>query len=329
MTYPRITLVTPSFQQADFLEETIQSVLSQKYENLEYIIIDGGSTDGSTAIIEKYAAQLAHWESQPDRGQSHAINKGWQRATGHIIGWLNSDDLLLPNALREVAVAFEANPQATLVYGGTLIFEKNKKSYVDRGTRINFDLENLARMNLPQQSSFYKRKILAEQGFLDETFHYSMDFELFVRICSNYEVAEADATWAAFRQHAHSKTGTHLSGFFEDNRRIMSRLLRSLDGGEAWIEDMKNLGLYVAEDVCYAVSHRYSEENIRQIWLMYLEEVATSLRYNLAYEPLRCVLTYVETAHADFFRHSKKMKRANQLRHIPAFFIKKIRLFWK
>src|SRR5579862_8824120 len=107
--WPRITVVTPSFQQGRFLEETIRSVLGQGYPNLDYIVIDGGSTDQSVEIIQKYAAQLSYWVSEPDHGQANAVNKGFQRSTGEILGWLNSDDLLLPGALFTIGRAFARN----------------------------------------------------------------------------------------------------------------------------------------------------------------------------------------------------------------------------
>ncbi|MBZ0305900.1 MAG: glycosyltransferase, partial [Anaerolineae bacterium] len=115
--YPRITVVTPSYNQGQYLEATIRSVLSQNYPNLEYIVIDGGSTDTSTAIIQKYADQLAYWVSEKDRGQTHAINKGFQRGTGEVMGWLNSDDILLPGTLHAVGRAFAQDSSLKVVSG--------------------------------------------------------------------------------------------------------------------------------------------------------------------------------------------------------------------
>ena len=115
--YPSISIVTPSFNQGEFLEDTLKSVLAQAYPELEYIVVDGGSTDDSVDIIQRYAEQLDWWVSEADHGQSEAINKGFRQATGELIGWVNSDDLLMPGTLLKVAEAFENNPDAVLVYG--------------------------------------------------------------------------------------------------------------------------------------------------------------------------------------------------------------------
>src|SRR5918993_5944601 len=122
MDYPRITVVTPSFNQGRFIEETILSVVGQQYPDLEYIVIDGGSTDETVEVIRRYEGRLAHWVSEPDGGQAHAINKGLARATGDILAWLNSDDLYLPGALAFVASALKSNEGPELLFGNCLHF---------------------------------------------------------------------------------------------------------------------------------------------------------------------------------------------------------------
>ena len=125
---PKVSIVTPSFNQASFLEQTLRSVLEQDYPNLEYIVIDGGSTDGSVEIINKYADQLAYWQSQPDQGQTDAINQGFAHATGEILAWLNSDDLLLPGAVSAAVRALEEHPEAAMVYGDALLINAQGKT---------------------------------------------------------------------------------------------------------------------------------------------------------------------------------------------------------
>src|SRR5437773_6556922 len=134
MAWPRISVITPSFNQGQFLEETIRSVLLQGYPNLDYIIIDGGSTDGSVEVVKKYEPWLTYWVSEPDRGQSHAINKGWQRAHGDVLAWLNSDDTYNPDALRCAAEALQQNPAAGMVY--------SDMNYIDVSSNVIYRLRS-------------------------------------------------------------------------------------------------------------------------------------------------------------------------------------------
>ncbi len=183
--WPRITVVTPSYNQAEFIEETIRSVLLQDYPNLEYIVIDGGSTDGSVEIIEKYSPWLAYWCSEPDRGQSHAINKGLARSTGEIMGWINSDDMFYPGALRAAA---EGLSDADLFLGGMVKVRREGSDLVEVKRSTPFEgqpiheFRILARgprhgFHFFQPSLFWARHLWTRAGELDETFHYVMDRE--------------------------------------------------------------------------------------------------------------------------------------------------------
>ena len=178
--YTKISIITPSYNQGQFFEETIQSVLGQNYPNLEYIIIDGGSTDNSIEIIQKYEKYLAYWESTKDRGQSHAINKGLSKATGEILAWLNSDDKYEAGTFNFIANYFYQNKDVDLLYGDVNIINKEgeiikKKHEVDFdkavGCSIGFGLI------IPQQSSFWRRKIYDTLGGVKEDFYYNMDGE--------------------------------------------------------------------------------------------------------------------------------------------------------
>ncbi len=205
---PRITLITPSFQQAPFLEECLTSVHSQGYPNLEHFVVDGGSTDGSKAIIERHAASLAWWCSEPDRGQSHAINKGLERATGEVFGWLNSDDVLLPGALQRIGETFAADPNL-LVLSGARVFRSGTG---DRVLPLDdpSDPEQLfVSPRINQQSTFYRMGAVREVGSLEERLHYVMDYELWQQVLFRRGTSGVRIVpWelAVFRSHAESKT---------------------------------------------------------------------------------------------------------------------------
>ena len=186
--WPRFSIVTPSYNQEQFIEETIRSVLLQGYPNLEYIIIDGGSKDKSVEIIKKYEQYLTYWTSEPDRGQSHAINKGWQKCTGNYLAWMNSDDCYLPNALTYTIKAF-LKYNCDFIYGSTYIGSSiEEKQIMDERKTREFKLKNLLKFFygteyiIPSQSVFVSRPLLDQVGFLDEDLHYCMDLDLFVRI---------------------------------------------------------------------------------------------------------------------------------------------------
>lgn len=204
---PLVTIVTPSYNQAPYLEETIKSVLSQTYNKIEYIIIDGGSEDGSLDVIGKYADYLAHWVSEKDRGQTEAINKGFDLAHGEILAWLNSDDTLLPNAVEEAVQFLQANQEIGLVYGDA--------NYIDEKSRVigkfpasQTDLKRLRRgyVHIPQQASFFRKTLWDQVGPLDPEFFFAMDYDLWVRIASVSEIRYVPRTWANFRLHRDAKT---------------------------------------------------------------------------------------------------------------------------
>ncbi len=180
---PRVTVVTPSFNQARFLEATILSVLNQGYPNLEYIVMDGGSTDGSVDIIRRYERRLSSWTSGRDAGQSDAINRGFERSTGPILAWLNSDDAYLPGTLDFAARFFAAHPKVDLIYGDTVLIDTGDRPLrtlrevpFSRGAMLH------DAVNLSQPVSFWRREAFFDAGRLREDFHYCMDTDLWVRM---------------------------------------------------------------------------------------------------------------------------------------------------
>jgi len=183
---PRITVVTPSFNQGRFIEKTIDSVLSQAYPNLEYIIIDGGSKDETVEIVKRYEKHLSYWVSEPDRGQSHAINKGMERSSGHLLTWLNSDDWYVPGALWRFADLFRANPDAGVVVGAGKIVDLKGRDLHYKTPNGNITLGSMfcwaSGGNFMQPSSMFSRTAWNAAGPVDESIHIAMDLDLWLRM---------------------------------------------------------------------------------------------------------------------------------------------------
>ena len=206
MELPRISIVTPSYNQASFLEETILSVLNQNYADLEYIIIDGGSSDGSVEIIRRREDRLAYWESAHDRGQVHAINKGLERATGDIFAFINSDDVYLPGAFSAVVSYFQSNPDCKWLCGDTIFFGPGHRTELFKATVPKSAAHALAwEAHCPQPGMFWKRE-LASSGFKEE-WSYDFDHEMYVRLLlDGHRCEHLPIPLAAYRLHAASKT---------------------------------------------------------------------------------------------------------------------------
>lgn len=229
--WPRISIVTPSYNQAQFLEETIRSVLLQGYPNLEYIIMDGGSTDGSVDIIHKYEPWLSYWISEPDNGQSDAINKGWLRARGEILAWINSDDTYEPNALQKVAEFFMKNKDVDMVYGDCNIIDKTSQ-FKEKCPTMDFDLEALVcnKWFIPQQSTFIRRKVLEVVGILNVDLHLVMDWELWLRIAmKEFKICYLPHTLANFRIWAAAKTSSQSERSGEEKIKVLNNLFGTTD----------------------------------------------------------------------------------------------------
>ena len=186
LKYPKISIVTPSYNQGQYIEETILSVLGQNYHNLEYIIIDGGSTDNSVEIIKKYEKQLTYWISEKDTGQSHAINKGFEMATGEILGWLNSDDLYMPNILHYIAVSIQKSGSG-IYFGNCIHFKENKR--VETWGSDVLSASNSAPLEqidfIIQPSSFWTNDVWKKNKELNENIHFGFDWEWFLRAKRN------------------------------------------------------------------------------------------------------------------------------------------------
>lgn len=203
---PLVTIVTPSFNQADFLERTILSVLNQDYPNIEYIVIDGGSTDGSVDIIKKYEDRIAFWISEPDNGQSQAINKGFKKATGEIFNWLNSDDLLMPSATTIAVHYLGKHPDCGMVYGDRLIVDENDN--VLACVELPYFRRCFYRFGrfLPQETGFFRRDLWNRVNGLDENLHISMDRDLWLKFMKISRIYHIPFVMGSWRQHASAKS---------------------------------------------------------------------------------------------------------------------------
>lgn len=216
MKYPKLSIVTPSYNQARFLEQTICSILDQKYPNLEYIIIDGGSTDDSVSIIKKYSKHLAFWVSEHDKGQAHAINKGFQKSTGDLVAWQNSDDYYLPGAFKAIAEAFFSH-RADVYYGHKHNVDVNGRilrslCYVPYSLQRNI----YGGMVMANQSAFWRRELFCEIGYLDEKLHYALDYDFFLRMGMHNVRFHLINDWlGCLRMHQETKT-TLNNSFWQD-----------------------------------------------------------------------------------------------------------------
>jgi len=227
--WPRVSIVTPSYNQVLFIEETIRSVLLQGYPNLEYIIIDGGSTDGSAEIIRKYQDWLAYWASEPDNGQADAINKGFAKGTGEIFGWQNSDDTYAPGAFRKAAEVLVAHPEVDLVFG-------NMK-YIDSAGRVIREIRYTPfsrfcllweGMNLFNGAAFWRRSLHERMGGLDPHLNFVMDFEFFLRASKVGKFKFVREHLGNFRIHPEGKSSGSSAQWWAESKSVRDQYIGSL-----------------------------------------------------------------------------------------------------
>lgn len=229
---PTISIVTPSYNQARFLESAIQSVISQNYPALEYFVYDGGSTDGSAEIIRRYAEHLADWRSAPDQGQTDAIVQGWQKASGEVVAWLNSDDYYLPDTLAKVADIFRNDTSVLVVIGACLITDENGAILGEKYAR-SLRLPTLLTTSggVPGQPAvFIRQKVLKEVGFPDPSLNYVMDWEYWIRLglyLKPHQVKVLYEPLAVVRAWPGTKTLTGVEAICEEHRWVLDKLFTS------------------------------------------------------------------------------------------------------
>lgn len=264
------SIITPSFNQARFIGESLESVRRQTHKSVEHLVIDGGSTDGTVDVLREFSRKSGwhhlRWISESDRGQSHALNKGFGRAAGDIVGWLNSDDRYLPHCFEQVATLFEKRPDIDVIYGDYRWIDMEGRPYrVRREIEFSsFILLHHRVLYIPTTATFFRRRIFDEGNFLDERLHYAMDFEFFVRLaCHGYRFRHIGALLADFRFQPDSKTCSFPERQLEEKRRITedrSPLLRALPFPLARRTASVLLG-------SAAAALRYSEKLVRGYYL--------------------------------------------------------------
>jgi len=207
MSLPLVSIITPSFNQDQYLQETIESVLSQKYVNIEYIIIDGGSEDNSLNIIKKYQKHLKYWISEKDNGQADAINKGLLKCSGDLISWINSDDIIYPDFIQSRVKQFTANPEVVFIYGDVEQGPDSEHKRIRKGKQTTFlKMLKTLEVPIPQQSAVWKRAVFQKCGLLNKNWNVLLDREYFLRIARYFNITYFSDPVAFFRNHVFSKS---------------------------------------------------------------------------------------------------------------------------
>lgn len=221
----RFSIITPSLNQGRFVEKTIQSVINQDYTDIEYVVIDGGSTDNTVDVIKKYQSYMKYWVSEPDRGQTDAIRKGFEKSSGDIIGWINSDDCYYSkDVFRKIADVFKSNPDVNICYGDNIYINENDSVLYLRKAVPFYSKKLLYIWNyINQPTVFFRRKILDEFE-LDLSLHYIMDYEYWLRISGRYKFKYVNSIISASRWHAGCKTISNAQAFVDELEKVHARI---------------------------------------------------------------------------------------------------------
>jgi len=276
-SWPLVSIVTPSYNQGRFIRETIESVLTQDYPNIEYWVIDGGSTDETVSILCEYESDPRfHWLSERDEGQSDAINKGWSRCQGDILAWLNSDDTYIPGAIRSQISFLESHASVDIVYGKAITVDTSGQYLGMLATRPFSQYELLRLCYIPQPTVFLRRQTIERTGPVDVSFHYTMDYDYWLRASLNCVFAYNPEMIAAFRLHQESKTVASAVRFNSESERAVRRYFQH-DSVPALLQRRRN---QICADLMLRLSIDYAWSNDHAHALRYLYK-------SFAYHPLR------------------------------------------
>jgi glycosyltransferase involved in cell wall biosynthesis len=224
LSFPKVSIITPSYNQGQFLEASIRSVLEQDYPNLEYIVVDGGSKDGSIEVIQKYQDRLAWWVSEKDKGHADALNKGFSRASGEILAWLNSDDIYFPTAVSEAVDVLARQPKVGMVYGDADLIDDSGATVGQFASKQTGYRQMLrGSVHIPQATTFFRADLWRQVGPLDLSLFFSFDYDLWVKIAKASEILYVPNKWAKFRIHGAGKTIVNDDRCYPDMLRVLER----------------------------------------------------------------------------------------------------------
>lgn len=260
---PKVSIITPSYNQGEYLEETILSVLNQTYGNIEYIVIDGGSTDNSVDIIRKYEERITFWCSEKDKGQADAINKGLKRATGDMVCWINSDDVLYPNFVEKIVNYFVAHPDVDFLYGDVEQGADMQHATMRRGEVIDYPtMLRTLRVPIPQQATMWRKSVMDKIGYLDPQWHVLLDREYFMRIAQHCVIEYLPGVVAFFRNHENAK---------------------SIAEWHKWMPELEKYYVTLFEDSNFPYQHLKKESMASMYWECYRIAVSCNEKQALRY----------------------------------------------
>lgn len=265
----KISIIVPSFNQGKYIEQTLFSVINQTYKNFELIVIDGGSTDETLDVIKKYDNEIAYWISEKDRGQSEAINKGFKVATGQILAWLNSDDLYCNNTLEEISKLFSQNIDVDIVYGDVINFSENgKELYVQN----KFELYDFfSRVSIHQPGVFWRKSVIDEIGMLNESLHYCMDYDFWMKLFFNFKAIKVNTVFSRFREHEESKTNNNPLDLYKEYQYVISVFFNSIPNN-VFKDRLIDYNIYFNNsNNLYIIKCHFTDIELQKLFHIYIE----------------------------------------------------------